>query len=146
MKILIEGKPATGKSIYARYLAYKFKIPLFDFDQIMDIKEFTECVLNNDIGIFVIQDRRFLKQDFKFTHVYNCIRKYPSSFTVSDGVITQRYPFASLIEFSQPPFDEAPTPELKKAAIFFSGVLLSSCFFLVIYLFNQGLQSLKFIH
>ena len=109
MKILITGRPGSGKSIFAKYLKDQhpdFTIIEFD-DFYPDIKAFESKAQSADDCIVVIQHQKFIKSPIKFDKSYQCTRVETEAFQVNDGTEIQNFAFLDLEQYFDPSLNGA---------------------------------------
>ena len=67
MRILITGRPATGKTLYSTYLAdTRYNYPIYEVDNFSDFNVLTDKVKEIENCIVVIQHEKFFKEKLKF--------------------------------------------------------------------------------
>ena len=112
MKVLIEGRPASGKSNWARYFKSKHpKISVFDYQDFDSHDDFLSAIRSKEDCIVVCQNFKFFKSDIQFDYSYFA-SKTPSSFILEYGLLS--------IEFSHSdmyPYYKHPISPLRKSNI-----------------------------
>lgn len=101
MKILITGKPGTGKTIFANYLKSRhsdFTVIEFD-DYLSDREAFESKILKTKDCIVVIQHQKFITVSVSFDKTYECIRESKESFQVTDGFLIQGFLFKEMSKY-----------------------------------------------
>lgn len=75
MKILITGAPASGKTIYARFLSdTRYNYPVYDFDNFTNFYSFTDSFKDLVDCIVILQHQKFLNEAIKFDLHFECTR------------------------------------------------------------------------
>ncbi|MEX8074673.1 hypothetical protein AB7B71_01640 [Acinetobacter nosocomialis] len=75
MKILISGRPATGKTIYAKYLAdTRYSYPIYESASFNDFSVLVEKIKNIENCIVVIQHHQSFRANLNFDLHFECMR------------------------------------------------------------------------
>lgn len=99
MRILITGRPASGKSLYASHLSSRYKHIIYEADNFTDFNALTDKVKNLENCIVVIQHKKFLTEKLEFDLHFECTRYIDDldNFYVTSSSGTQKCLFSDFL-------------------------------------------------